>query len=108
MVKDKAAVDSTIRKLYLQLIPAMDKELRKVRVTQTPLAEDCLVSRLRGDPPASAGEGSAAAARRRHRRRRVEVGKLDDATQKIYMCYVFLATLQELIIQHLDSTILES
>jgi hypothetical protein len=50
MVKDKAAVDSTIRKLYLQLIPAMDKELRKVRVTQTPLAEDCLVSRLRDDP----------------------------------------------------------
>jgi hypothetical protein len=50
MVKDKAAVDTTIRKLYLQLIPAMDKELRKVRVTQTPLAEDCLVSRLRADP----------------------------------------------------------
>lgn len=36
-----------------------------------------------------------------------EVGKLDDATQKIYMCYVFLATLQELIIQHLDAAILE-
>ena len=50
MVKDKTAVDATIRKLYLQLIPAMDKELRKVRVTQTPLAEDCLVSRLRADP----------------------------------------------------------
>jgi hypothetical protein len=49
MVKDKAAVDATMRKLYLQLIPAMDKELRKVRVTQTPLAEDCLVSRLRTD-----------------------------------------------------------
>lgn len=50
MVKDKAAVDATMRKLYLQLIPAMDKEKRKVRVTQTPLAEDCLVSRLRADP----------------------------------------------------------
>src|ERR1700757_3483425 len=49
MVKDKAAVDATLRKLYLQLIPAMDKEKRKVRVTQTPLAEDCLVSRLRSD-----------------------------------------------------------
>jgi len=49
MVKDKAAVDATLRKLYLQLIPAMDKEKRKVRVTQTPLAEDCLVSRLRAD-----------------------------------------------------------
>lgn len=50
MVKDKAAVDATMRKLYLQLIPAMDKEKRRVRVTQTPLAEDCLVSRLRDDP----------------------------------------------------------
>jgi hypothetical protein len=37
----------------------------------------------------------------------VDVGKLDDAAQKIYMCYVFLATLQELIIQHLDAAILE-
>lgn len=50
MVKDKNTVDATMRKLYLQLIPAMDKELRKVRVTQTPLAEDCLVARLRANP----------------------------------------------------------
>jgi hypothetical protein len=50
MVKDKGTVDATMRKLYLQLIPAMDKELRKVRVTQTPLAEDCLVARLRANP----------------------------------------------------------
>ncbi|HZL44756.1 MAG TPA: hypothetical protein VFC28_00895 [Opitutaceae bacterium] len=37
----------------------------------------------------------------------VDVAQLDDAVQKAYLCYVFLATLQELIIQHLDSAILE-
>jgi hypothetical protein len=46
-VKDKAAVDRTVRKLVLELMPAMDKERGKIRVTGTPLAEDCLVSRLR-------------------------------------------------------------
>jgi hypothetical protein len=50
MVKDKAAVDATMRKLYLQLAPAMDEEKRRLRVTQTPLAEDCLVARLRANP----------------------------------------------------------
>ena len=37
----------------------------------------------------------------------VDVEKLGEAAQKAYMGYVFLATLQELIIQHLDATILE-
>ena len=37
----------------------------------------------------------------------VDIGKLSDTAQKNYMCYVFLATLQELIIQHLDAAILE-
>jgi hypothetical protein len=37
----------------------------------------------------------------------VDIAKLDAAGQKSYMCYVFLATLQELIIQHLDAAILE-
>jgi hypothetical protein len=37
----------------------------------------------------------------------VDVAGLDEVVQKIYLCYVFLATLQELIIQHLDSAILE-
>lgn len=49
-VKDKPAVDKTIRKLALELMPAMDKEKGKIRVTGTPLAEDCLVSRLRDNP----------------------------------------------------------
>lgn len=37
----------------------------------------------------------------------VDAAKLDEGTQKAYLCYVFLATLQELIIQHLDNEILE-
>lgn len=38
----------------------------------------------------------------------VELEQLDEPVRKAFMCYLFLATLQELIIQHLDSTILES
>jgi hypothetical protein len=37
----------------------------------------------------------------------VDLDKLGEADQKGYMGYVFLATLQELIIQHLDAAILE-
>jgi len=48
-VKDKAAVDATMKKIYLELIPAMDKEKGKIRITGTPLAEDCMISRLRAD-----------------------------------------------------------
>lgn len=36
----------------------------------------------------------------------VELEELTEALQKPYMCYVFLGTIQELIIQHLDSAIL--
>ena len=35
------------------------------------------------------------------------VAQLGEPAQKAFMCYVFLATLQELIIQHLDSAILD-
>jgi hypothetical protein len=35
-----------------------------------------------------------------------DVGQMGAGAQKAFMCYVFLATLQELIIQHLDSAIL--
>ena len=48
-VKDAAAVKKNINKLYLELMPAMDKEKGKIRVTGTPLAEDCMVSRLRAN-----------------------------------------------------------
>src|ERR1700745_235487 len=46
-VKDKNAVDASMRKIYLELMPAMDKEKGKIRVTGTPLAEDCMITRLR-------------------------------------------------------------
>lgn len=49
-VKDAAAVDASMKKLYLELMPAMDKEKGKIRFTQTPLAEDCMVTRLRENP----------------------------------------------------------
>jgi len=43
--RDSNAVDVSWDKLHLQLIPAMDKELGKIRITGTPLADDCLVNR---------------------------------------------------------------
>ncbi len=38
----------------------------------------------------------------------VELVQLDEGVRKAFMCYLFLATIQELIIQHLDSSIIES
>jgi hypothetical protein len=38
----------------------------------------------------------------------VDITQLDDETRRAFMAYLFLATLQELIIQHLDSSIIES
>jgi hypothetical protein len=38
----------------------------------------------------------------------VELAKLDEPLRKAFMCYLFLATVQELIIQHLDESILGS
>jgi hypothetical protein len=43
-VRDTQAVDAGWKKIHLQLIPAMDKD-GKVRMTGTPLADDCLVRR---------------------------------------------------------------
>jgi hypothetical protein len=37
----------------------------------------------------------------------VEIEELPEPMRHVFMCYVFLATIQELIIQHLDSEILE-
>ena len=44
MVRDTQTVDTNWKKIHLQLIPAMDKE-GKVRMTGTPLADDCLIRR---------------------------------------------------------------
>jgi hypothetical protein len=49
-VRDSAAVDATMRKLYREVMPALDKTRRKIRVTQTPRAADCIVTRLRTNP----------------------------------------------------------
>lgn len=49
-VRDAASVDASMRKLYLELIPAMDKRRRKIRITQTRRAEDCMVTRLFKNP----------------------------------------------------------
>ncbi len=38
----------------------------------------------------------------------VELEQMSEAMRKAFMCYLFLATVQELIIQHLDSSIIES
>lgn len=38
----------------------------------------------------------------------VELEELAEPLRRVFMCYVFLATIQELIIQHLDSSILGS
>jgi hypothetical protein len=54
-VKDRAAVDASMNRLYLELIPAMDTVKGKVRFTQTPLAEDCMVTRLRNNPDWTVG-----------------------------------------------------
>jgi hypothetical protein len=49
-VRDTAAVDASMRKLWLELVPAMDKRRRKIRITQTRRAEDCMVTRLAANP----------------------------------------------------------
>lgn len=38
----------------------------------------------------------------------LDIETMDEHVRKAFMCYLFLATIQELIIQHLDSSILES
>jgi hypothetical protein len=38
----------------------------------------------------------------------IELEALPEPEKKAFMCYLFLATIQELIIQHLDSSIIES
>jgi len=38
----------------------------------------------------------------------IDMDGLDEPVRKAFMCYLFLATVQELIIQHLDSSIIGS
>ena len=48
--RDSSAVDGTMRKLYTEIIPMMDVKRRRVRVVGSPLADDCMISRLRVSP----------------------------------------------------------
>ncbi len=45
LVKDSETVQAQWAKLHTELIPAMDTELGKVRMTGTPLADDCMMVR---------------------------------------------------------------
>jgi hypothetical protein len=38
----------------------------------------------------------------------VDMMTLEEPLRRAFMCYLFLATVQELIIQHLDASILDS
>jgi hypothetical protein len=49
-VRSSDAVDATMRKLYQEVLPALDKKRRRVRITETPRAADCMVTRLRSNP----------------------------------------------------------
>lgn len=44
-VRDSETVNQNWKKLHMQLMPAMDKELGKIRMTGTPLADDCMIRR---------------------------------------------------------------
>ena len=46
-VRDTVTVDANWKKLHMQLLPAMDKELGKIRMTGTPLADDCMIRRAK-------------------------------------------------------------
>jgi hypothetical protein len=49
-VRDAAAVDASMSKLYGDLLPAMDPVYRKVVNSQTARAQDCMVKRLAANP----------------------------------------------------------
>ena len=49
-VRDTNAVDRNWKKLHKQLMPAMDKDLGKIRLTGTPLADDCMIRRAAASP----------------------------------------------------------
>ena len=48
-VASTQSVDATIKWLYADVLPALDKTHGKIRINATPLARDCLVTRLKAD-----------------------------------------------------------
>jgi len=49
-VRNSDEVDKNWKKLHKQLMPAMDKEFGKIRMTGTPLADDCMIRRAANSP----------------------------------------------------------
>lgn len=49
-VRDTQTVDGNWKRIFTELIPAMDTELGKLRMTGTPLADDCIMTRARSSP----------------------------------------------------------
>ena len=49
-VKDSETVAKGWKKIHMEILPAMDTELGKIRVTGTPLADDCLITRASRSP----------------------------------------------------------
>lgn len=49
-VRSRVAVDAGWIKFWKQLRPAMDKHCLKIRITGTPLADDCLITRFKNSP----------------------------------------------------------
>ena len=49
-VRNSEAVDQSERKFWLELLPAMDKMKRRIRITQTRRAEDCMITRFAANP----------------------------------------------------------
>lgn len=49
-VRSRAAVDAGWVKFWKQLRPAMDTHRMKIRITGTPLADDCLITRFKNSP----------------------------------------------------------
>ena len=49
-VRDSDAVDASEKKFWLELVPALDKNRRRIRLTQTRRAEDCMVTRFARNP----------------------------------------------------------
>lgn len=50
LVRDSAMVQEQMRRFWGELVPAMDKVTRRIRVNGTPLADDCMITRFKADP----------------------------------------------------------
>ena len=49
-VRDVETVEANWSRLWTELMPALDKLHRKIRITGTPLADDCMIRRCSNDP----------------------------------------------------------